>query len=315
MRAAFFAATVSLAAPAVASDFRLGLPIDCTLGSDCYVQQFVDRDPGDGHQDFACGPLTYDGHKGTDFALIDLKAMQAGVDVIAMADGRVTGLRDGVADSGIGPDTQGRECGNGVVVEHAEGFTTQYCHLKQGPLTVKIGDQVTTGDALGQVGYSGSTEFPHVHVTLRQDGRVIDPFDPSHSDDCGSNETLWQAAIPYRPGGILSLGFAAGIPEYSDIKAGTAALDTVPTDAPALVIWAFGFGARAGDEIRLLLSGSEGVISDQTVVMDRNQAQFFRASGRKKRGNGWPEGTYEGLVQLMRDGVTLEERTARIQTR
>lgn len=76
---------MSLAAPAVARDILLGLPIDCDLDNVCYIQQFVDHDPTDAASDFACGTLTYDGHTGTDFALPSRAMVDTGVNVIATA--------------------------------------------------------------------------------------------------------------------------------------------------------------------------------------------------------------------------------------
>ena len=65
--------TLALALPAGAFDF--GFPVACTLGVDCHVQNYFDRDPGAGTADIGCGNLTYDGHDGTDFALPTLAAM------------------------------------------------------------------------------------------------------------------------------------------------------------------------------------------------------------------------------------------------
>jgi len=87
-----------LAAPVAAKDLSLTLPIDCVLGDTCYVQQFVDRNAGSAHSDYNCSTLTYDGHKGTDFALPSLAAMTAGVDVLASVSGVVAATRDDMPD-------------------------------------------------------------------------------------------------------------------------------------------------------------------------------------------------------------------------
>ena len=81
----------SLAHPSLADD--LPFPVDCTLGKDCFIQNYVDRDPGAGATDFTCGPLTYDGHNGTDIRLIDESAMAEGVDVLSASSGIVLGIR------------------------------------------------------------------------------------------------------------------------------------------------------------------------------------------------------------------------------
>ena len=56
-------AICSLAATSAAGEFVLEFPLDCTLDETCFIQQFVDNDPSAIAPDFACGSLTYDGHK------------------------------------------------------------------------------------------------------------------------------------------------------------------------------------------------------------------------------------------------------------
>ena len=51
----------------------------------------------------------------------------------------------------------GKECGNGVVLVHDDGYQTQYCHLKKGSVAVKKGARVSEGDLLGFIGMSGKT--------------------------------------------------------------------------------------------------------------------------------------------------------------
>ena len=77
---------------------ELGLPIRCFLGKDCWMVNLVDVFPGTGKRDYACGARTYDGHKGVDIAIRDLKVMQKGVDVLASAPGVVRSVRDGMKD-------------------------------------------------------------------------------------------------------------------------------------------------------------------------------------------------------------------------
>src|SRR6056297_3535043 len=58
MRRAFApAAFVILAAAttAAADAPRLALPIDCILGQTCYIEDYVDTDPGPGQRDYMCG--------------------------------------------------------------------------------------------------------------------------------------------------------------------------------------------------------------------------------------------------------------------
>lgn len=301
-------------APALAQDLTLGQPIDCVLGDTCYIQQFVDTDPGPEARDFTCGPLSYDGHKGTDFALPTLADMQQGVAVLAAAKGRVRGLRDGMPDTGLTPKTEaqitGRDCGNGVVLDHGNGWETQYCHLQQGSVAVAQDQMVEAGTPLGRVGLSGRTEFPHLHLSVRHDGQVVDPFHPLANDTCTQDAALpglWDSPLPYQPGGLLTLGFATAVPDYDAVKAGTASVQ--PTrDSPALVLFVYGFGARPGDQLDMAIEGPEGQFFDNTQTLDRQQAQYMRAAGRRTD-QGLTPGLYTGQVSLRRDGQVLGQIT------
>jgi hypothetical protein len=292
----------------------LDLPVDCTIGETCFVQNYVDHDPGPGATDFLCGPLSYDGHKGTDIGLPSLNVMQAGVDVIAAAPGIVIGIRDGMPDIAHGtagaPELDGRDCGNGVLVDHGAGWQTQYCHMKEGSLRTHKGQTVAAGDILGQVGLSGRTEFPHLHLTVRKDGETVDPFRPDARDSCGdpASDTLWSEPVTYRAGGFIDAGFWPDLPDYESIKAGTASAATMAPDAGALVLWGYLFGGRAGDTILLEITGPEGQVLKQAEDLTRTQAQLFRAAG-KRRAAPWPTGRYSGTVTLMRDGAPLDSMT------
>ena len=311
---------VSLVATSAAGDIPLALPIDCTLGETCHIQQTVDHDPTAGASDFACGRLTYDGHKGTDFALPSLAAQTEGVNVIATAPGTVRGVRDGMADilqtAENAPDVSGKECGNGVVVSHGDGWETQYCHLANGSVAVGTGDRVAIGTILGQVGLSGQTQFPHLHLSVRHNGNVVDPFDPDGAITCGepSETKLWSDAIDAPAGGLITAGFAAGVPEYSAVKAGTAH-ETTLSSSDDLVVWGYVFGGRVGDEIILKIDGPNDQIINQTVVLERNQAQLFRATGRRAPQSGWPVGDYLGDIQMVRDGMVIDSATTTVEIR
>ena len=55
---------------------------------------------------------------------------------------------------------------------------------KKDSIVVKKGQRVAMGAILGQVGLSGKTQFPHVHLSVRHNGTVVDPFDPDSRDTC-----------------------------------------------------------------------------------------------------------------------------------
>ncbi|WP_113912039.1 M23 family metallopeptidase [Roseovarius dicentrarchi] len=309
------AALVLLAGAANAeTQLQLTLPAECILGDTCFIQQYPDVDPSERAQDYMCQGLSYDGHKGTDFALPSLRAMRAGVNVLAPADGIVLRVRNDMIDQIYSAETatsvNGRDCGNGVVLDHGDGWETQLCHMRQGSLTVQPGETVKRGAALGLIGLSGRTQFPHVHLSLRKDGAVVDPFRPG--GDCGGPgpDHLWAFSPIYQPGGLLNAGLATAVPSYSAVKEGSAAILNLPADAPALVAWGYGFGARAGDVLRQTITGPDGAtIFQRSDVIDRAQAQFFRAAGRKLRGARWTPGSYTVEIDLLRDGSIISTQT------
>lgn len=312
------AVCTALATPGSARDLPLRAPIACEIGATCYVQNLVDHDPSPGFADFLCGPMGYDGHKGTDFALPYLSDLENGVDVLAAAPGIVRGVRDGMPDIGIrdenAPALEGRDCGNGVVLDHGGGWETQYCHLKMGSVAVEPGQRVTAGRVLGQVGLSGRTEFPHLHLSVRHDGRVVDPFS---ADDlgprCGGDaRTLWVDPVPLRPGGLLDAGFLDRVPDYDDLKARDIGLETAPTDTPALVVWGYFFGARKGDEIAIAITGPGGFSFSATQAIEKDQALGFRAGGRRNTARTLEAGLYKAEIRMIRDGNVLESRTAQV---
>jgi len=306
-------AALFLATPTVAGELTLIPPIDCDLAGDCYIQQYVDHDPGPGNEDFACTGLSYDGHRGTDFALPTLARMAKGVSVIAAAPGIVSSVRDGMPDTGYSADTaraiEGRECGNDIVVVHDDDWETQYCHLRKGSITITKGQKIETGQILGAVGMSGRAQFPHVHLSVRHKGTVIDPFDPDDEVICNflDTDTLWGTPPPFRPAGVITVGITAAMPDYDIVKAGTAPVPDI--QSASLVFFANIFGARTGDRLLLSLQGPENEIVAKTIKMERDQATSFRGIGRKRRSDPWPAGLYTGTAVLRRKGAVIEERS------
>lgn len=312
--AAITISLTSLAAPA-AGEPVFSLPVDCTLGDTCYIQQFVDHDPAETFQDFRCQSLTYDGHKGTDFALPSVRSAKSGVKVLAAAPGKVLGFRTGIADNWSGrideDAIKGLQCGNGVVIDHGNGWHSQYCHLKNSSVVVAEGDRVQRGSLLGEIGMSGKTEFPHLHFAVRRNGEPVDPFapeGPACSDDA-LKKSLWQNEPAYQAGALLAVGFSPAVPSYPSVKAGTVDAKIMRT-SPAIVAYSFAFGGRGGDILRQTLSGPGGFFVSDDYVLPKNKAQFFRAIGKKRRSAPWPGGLYVAQSSLIRDGKVISKRRA-----
>ncbi|MGK7651707.1 M23 family metallopeptidase [Roseovarius sp. B08] len=316
--AALTAALILLATPAMAEPPTLALPIDCALGQSCYIEDYVDLDPGQGQFDFMCGLKSRDDHRGTDFHLMSFEAMETGVNVLAAAPGRVAATRDGMEDIAFTPETSdrvaGQECGNGARIDHGDGWQTLYCHLKKGSIVVQEGQQVETGTPLGEIGLSGMTNAPHLHLTVLKDGEVIDPFLPeAEPGTCGTatGPGLWETALPYHRAGLFTAAFSTAVPAFDDVKSGDARVTETTFDTP-LVLYGYVFYAQPGDTMRITASGPEGEIFYHSETLEAPQAQLFRAYGRRAPEGGWPPGAYRGYVTLERDGQVLANRHADI---
>ncbi len=94
-------------------------------------------------------------HKGVDFAGKD------GADILAVASGVVvwSGDRYGF--------------GQMVEIDHGNGFTTRYAHNQSNK--VALGDVVSKGQVVAQMGSSGRSTGPHVHFEVLKNGKAVDP--------------------------------------------------------------------------------------------------------------------------------------------
>ncbi len=96
-----------------------------------------------------------------------------GAEVLAVADGTVREVRDGLADwaplyeppapAGVGLQFAG---GNYVVLELAGHRFVHYAHLQEGSVSVRPGQRVRRGERLGRLGNSGNTNGPHLHFNV-----------------------------------------------------------------------------------------------------------------------------------------------------
>ncbi|MBV7394749.1 M23 family metallopeptidase [Mameliella sediminis] len=316
-RAAFAAALALMSSvpPAGAEDFRLSVPLHCEMGKTCFIEDYVDNDPTQGrHRDFACGINSRDGHKGTDFALLDFGVIQSGVSVLASAPGVVKRIRDSMPDDRLmrGVTAQ-NACGNAVLIDHGEGWQTLYCHLRLGSVAVAPGDLVQTGDPLGLVGLSGQTNHPHVHLTVLRNGQVVDPFRPEATGTCGDpGPTLWTDPPTYVKTGLITAGFSDGVPTLAAVSDGSARRLGLTPDQP-MVLYAHAGYAQPGDVLTLTAHSPAGTeVFRRAITLDRDQISQMRAFGRKAPSTGWPLGEYLGRSKLTRDGTVIAHRFAHV---
>lgn len=294
-----------------ASAIELSLPVDCKMGERCYIQSYVDRDPGPGFADFTCGSLSYDGHKGVDFRVATFAEMEKGVDILAAASGTVRATRDGVEDLGAQSFPAGKDCGNAVVITHDDGWETQYCHLENGSVSVRSGDVVKAGAKLGRMGFSGRTEFPHLHLSIRKDGDPVDPFGAQKMEqtcEVAETDSLWSAAarrhLAYQPGGVVDIGITNTAPSLAFIRKG-GPVGQASVNSGTLIMWARFFGVMTGDKLNLRLVGPDGEVFSNASEMKKNRAEEMRYAGRRST-VGWPRGRYRAIATIVRAGKLFD---------
>lgn len=94
-------------------------------------------------------------HQGLDIAA------KIGTPIKAVADGTIT-------HSG----TMGGY-GNLIIIDHGNGITSYYGHCNK--LYKKVGEKVSAGDVIAEVGSTGNSTGPHLHFEIRQNGKYVNP--------------------------------------------------------------------------------------------------------------------------------------------
>ncbi|VVB57474.1 Peptidase family M23 [uncultured archaeon] len=92
-----------------------------------------------------------------------------GQDVLAVADGTVVLMQDGVPDNVPGakpPININRLGGNFIVLDLHNGYYAFYGHMIPGSLRVKVGGNVSTGQVIGSLGNSGNSDAAHLHFHI-----------------------------------------------------------------------------------------------------------------------------------------------------
>ena len=95
-----------------------------------------------------------------------------GVEIVAVADARVSDLRDATPDNVGVTERSARvvsvdgAVGNYLTLDLGGGRFAVYAHLQPGSLKVKLGDHVKAGQVLARLGNSGNSDEPHLHFQL-----------------------------------------------------------------------------------------------------------------------------------------------------
>ena len=87
-----------------------------------------------------------------------------GAGLLAPADGTVTAVVDGHPDQRVGSVDNEHQAGNHIVIDIGGGRYLEFSHLRQNSISVRVGDTVRSGQPIAEVGNSGNTDQPHLHI-------------------------------------------------------------------------------------------------------------------------------------------------------
>ncbi|WP_164992365.1 M23 family metallopeptidase [Streptomyces sp. L2] len=93
--------------------------------------------------------------------------------VFAPCRGRVVSAGDGIEDQRPGAVRRQPLYGNHVFIDTGREIV-KLAHLRPGSLRVRAGDEVEAGQLLGEVGNSGNSTEPHLHLHAERDGVGLD---------------------------------------------------------------------------------------------------------------------------------------------
>jgi murein DD-endopeptidase MepM/ murein hydrolase activator NlpD len=152
-------------------------------------QDYVTSGGHGGHGDFSNEfGIDIDGLNQNDGELSDANENAAdagwGRDILAPAAGTVVYARNDIPDNphpGVEPgpdyynplhDPVNAYAGNCVIIDHGNSEYSVMMHLRQGSVTVNVGDRVANGQVIGKLGSSGDSFGPHLHYQLQSGPRL-----------------------------------------------------------------------------------------------------------------------------------------------
>lgn len=155
---------------------------------------------------------------------IDIAAPQ-GTPVKAAMSGKIVGMNK----YGYGKDEY-EGYGVSVTVDCGNGITMAYHHMVDGSnANLNIGDEVKTGQQIGQVGSTGISTGPHLDFQVVKDGKYVDPrnYIPGYGEGTSETISAAQAAVAASSGKKSGKSHKSG--GSSKSSGGMKTLDTMDT--------------------------------------------------------------------------------------
>ena len=93
-----------------------------------------------------------------------------GIDITASLGSKIYPIKEGTV---VLMSVTRWDYGRSVVIDHGNGLETRYAHM--GKVFVEEGEKVNTDMPIGEVGLTGRTTGPHLHLEVVKNGRTVNP--------------------------------------------------------------------------------------------------------------------------------------------
>jgi len=100
--------------------------------------------------------------------------MHWGIDIAAPTGTPILAAADGVVIVANSTDVWGGGFGFFIKLQHEGGYVTLYAHCSR--ISVRVGQEVVTGEVIGFVGSTGRSTGAHLHWEIHRSGVRVDPL-------------------------------------------------------------------------------------------------------------------------------------------
>ena len=158
---------------------------------DLFPTNFVDLDPTSVLLAYNGSDYTFPEHTGIDTEITNFTAQEIGVPIFAALSGTVIETHDGEFDMNTELNSLPS---NYVKIDHGNGQTTTYFHMKKDSVAVIVGQYVEIGQQIGLTGSSGNSTQPNLHFQSEVSGEVFEPF----AGSARPGPSAWVSQPPFR---------------------------------------------------------------------------------------------------------------------
>jgi len=187
---------------------------------------------------------------------------------------------------------------------------------------VTPGESVSGGQALGLLGLSGFTTYPHLEFFVIKDDRFIDPFYPAEKvGECGQTDnSLWKNinSLPYHDSKVVSSGFSDAIPQLNQVVLGSHQQAFLPSSIKRLAFWIQVIGAKKDDIHSIIIYNqrNEIIAESSNNVLGNDQSVGILSIVHELTSGNLAPGLYKGsfIAERVANGkkMTIERHDNQI---